>query len=88
MSSLSAQADQARRRITAQRVGAAGRSRRADAGTVTEMARSLLRDAREAGSAEVRCRQTAGVRAERIVRRAPVAAPARLTARPFAARRA
>ena len=37
-----------KRRLTVQRVRAAGRSRRAGTGAVTEMARSLLRDAREA----------------------------------------
>jgi hypothetical protein len=48
MSALARHQDHAARRLTTQRVRAARRSRRADAGAVTEIARSLLRDAREA----------------------------------------
>jgi hypothetical protein len=50
--------------LAARRV-ADGRLRRADAGTVTEMARSLLRDAREAGGGETR-RGHGPTRLERI----------------------
>jgi hypothetical protein len=48
----------------------AGRSRRAGAGAVTEMARSLLHEAREAGVA-----QAGGDRREARVPRAPRALP-------------
>jgi hypothetical protein len=65
MSALARQTDQAARRLTAERVRAAGRFRRAEAGSLTEMARSLLRDAREAGdTAAGRGRSEAG-RAQR-----------------------
>jgi hypothetical protein len=84
MSSV-AHSDQATRRRATQRVRAAGRSRRADAGAVAEMARSLLRDAREADGAEVRCRRDGAVRAERAVRRELTGAPARLSSRQIAA---
>ncbi|MGA2452278.1 MAG: hypothetical protein ABSG93_02070 [Solirubrobacteraceae bacterium] len=88
MSSLATYSDQATRRLAAQRVRTAGRSRRADAGTVTEMARLLLRDAREAHTAEARPRQGAAARAERAVRHELAGASGRLSSRPFAARRA
>ncbi|MGO9487947.1 MAG: hypothetical protein ACLQBB_02825 [Solirubrobacteraceae bacterium] len=48
MSAPAGQSDRAVRRVGAQRRRQDGRSRRADAGAVTEMARALLRDAREA----------------------------------------
>jgi hypothetical protein len=85
MSSLVRQSDQATRRRATQRVRAAGRSRRADAGAVTEMTRSLLRDAREADGAEVPCRQDAAIRAERAVRRELAGASRRLSSRQLAA---
>ncbi len=69
MSSLAPHSDQAARRLPAQRVRAATRARRADAGTVTEMARLLLRDAREAHTAEARPRQCAAARADRAAGR-------------------
>jgi hypothetical protein len=83
MSSLAREADQARRRLTAQRVRAAGRSRRADAGAVTEMTRLLLRDAREADGAEARCGRGGTARG---VRRELAGANGRFSSRPFAAR--
>jgi hypothetical protein len=88
MSALVGHADQAARRLTAERVLAAGRSRRADAGTLTEMTRALLRDAREVGAAEARCRQGAAACAEIAVRDERTAVRGRLTPRAFAARRA
>jgi hypothetical protein len=88
MSSLVQHSDQATRRLAAEHVRAAGRSRRADAGAVTEMARSLLRDAHASDDAEVRCRRGGAARAERAVRREPASANGRLSSRPFAARRA
>ena len=88
MSSLARHSDQATRRHAAQRVRAAGRSRRADAGAVTEMARSLLRDARAADSAVSQCGRGDTARAERAVRRELAGANGRLSSRPFAARRA
>jgi len=60
MSALARPREQAARLLTAERVRAgersrsAGRARRADAGTLTEMTRSLLRDARVVRSAEAR----------------------------------
>jgi hypothetical protein len=88
MSSPVRHSDQATRRHAAQHVRAAGRSRRADAGAVTEMARSLLRDARAADTAEARCRGGGVARAERAVRRELAGVNGRLNSRPFAARRA
>ncbi|HTU78883.1 MAG TPA: hypothetical protein VMF09_09015 [Solirubrobacteraceae bacterium] len=87
---MSAQArpgDQAARRLAVARVRAAGRSRRAGAGAVTELARLLLRDAREAGGA-AGCRQGPGVRAMAAVRSELDLARGRLSPRPRAARRA
>jgi hypothetical protein len=60
-------------RPTARR-SAAGRSRRADDGALTEMARSLLRDARESRGAAL----------ERGRARHPASSPARATGRPVA----
>jgi hypothetical protein len=51
MSTLARQRDRAAMGLAARR-SAAGRSRRADDGALTEMARSLLRDARDSGDAE------------------------------------
>jgi hypothetical protein len=77
--------DQATRGFAARRTA---RSRRADAATVAEMARSLLHDAREADSAAAYQRHDGAGRAERAARRELASANGRLTARPFAARRA
>lgn len=94
MSALTRNDDQTARRLAAQRVRSAGRSRRAGAGTITEMARSLVRDAREAGAAEARSLRDEAARADAAVRQACSGAPARsgkpmrLSSRPFAARRA
>jgi hypothetical protein len=85
MSALARHEDQAARRLTAQRVRTAGRSRRADAGTVTEIARSLLRDAREAGAAEPRGRSGAAAWAGIAVRDERARARERLTLGVFAA---
>ena len=85
MSSLATYSDQATRRLAAQRVRTAGRSRRADAGAVTEMARSLLRDARDADGAKARCRRGGTARAERAVRRELAGATRRLSSRQLAA---
>jgi hypothetical protein len=57
MSAPARHSDQAVRSLAADRLIAAGRARRAEAGSVTEMARSLLRDAREAGEREARQRE-------------------------------
>ena len=54
MSTVTPNSDQLARRRAAERARAVGRARRADAGSVTEIARSLLRDAREAGEAPPR----------------------------------
>ncbi|MCW3018178.1 MAG: hypothetical protein JWN10_486 [Solirubrobacterales bacterium] len=64
MSALARHGDQAarRRKRPAERVRAAGRLRRANAGTLTEMTRSLLHDAREVGAAEARRRTQEGDR--------------------------
>ncbi|HEX4436393.1 MAG TPA: hypothetical protein VH061_06305 [Solirubrobacteraceae bacterium] len=71
------------------RVRAAGRSRRAEEGHVTEMARLLIRDAREAGGGQAEAGQTAAERPHIGVRRRRAASGAgRLTSRPLAARRA
>jgi hypothetical protein len=88
MSSLARHSDQVTRRLAVQRVRAAGRSRRADAGTVTEMTRSLLRDAREVDTGEARCRQGGAAWADSVVRRELAGANGRLTSRALAARRA
>jgi hypothetical protein len=50
MSALAAHTERASRRVAKRRV--AERSRRADDGTVTELARALLRDARHAQAVE------------------------------------
>jgi hypothetical protein len=47
----------------------AARSRRSDAGNVTEMARALLRDAREAGAYEPSVRRGGAVPPSRLIRR-------------------
>jgi hypothetical protein len=93
MSAPVADAEQAVRRLTAERVRAAGRSprvagrsRRADAGALTEMTRALLRDAREVGAAEARCRQGAAACAQSAVRDERAPSRGRLTPRAFAAR--
>jgi hypothetical protein len=89
MSSLTPDNDHATRRQAAQRVRTAARSRRADAGTVTEMARLLLRDAREARPAENLTRQGPAAGAQHAVRRELAGASRRLSSRrPLAARRA
>ncbi len=94
MSAVARHGDQAARRLAVQRVRVAGRARRADQGTVTEMARSLLRDARQADTAEARPCQSAAARAQRTartdraVRRELAGAPGRLSSRPLAAPRA
>jgi hypothetical protein len=88
MSSLTPNNDHAARRLAEQRVRTAARSRRADAGTVTEMARLLLRDAREAHPAEARTRQGPAAGVEYAVRRELAGASGRLSSRPLAARRA
>jgi hypothetical protein len=54
MSAMRRRCDQTVSRSAAKRTHVEGRLRRADAGTVTEMARSLLRDARETGGGETR----------------------------------
>ena len=59
MSAATRHSDQAARRLAPASVRAGGRTRRADAGALTEMARALLRDAREAGASEVRSRKGA-----------------------------
>jgi hypothetical protein len=84
MSSLAPYNDQAARSLAAQRLRTAARSRRAHAGTVTEMARLLLRDAREAHPAEDRTRRGA----QRAVRRELAGVSGRLSSRPLEARRA
>jgi hypothetical protein len=89
MSSLEPNNDHAARGLAAQRVRSAARSRRADAGTITEMARLLLRDAREAAHpAESRIRQGPAAGVQRAVRRELGGASGRLSSRPLAARRA
>jgi len=90
MSSLTRHSDQGAPapRLAPQRVRAAGRSRRADEGTVTEMARSLLRDAREAASAEAGCSPGEATWQARMVRRELAGSRRRLSSRPFAIRRA
>ena len=73
----------------ASRVRASGRSRRAEEGHVSEMARLLIRDARQAGGGQAEAGQTAtepphiGAR-----RRRAASGVGRLTSRPLAARRA
>jgi hypothetical protein len=76
-------------RPAASRVRAAGRSRRAEQGHVTEMARLLIRDARQAGGGHAEAGQIATEHPPIRVRRRRVASGAgRLTPRPLAARRA
>ncbi len=75
------------------RIRAAGRARRAEQGAVTEMARLLLRDAREAAGAQALGRQAAyGHVAEQYpsprVRVRRPGRPARLRSAPLAARSA
>jgi hypothetical protein len=74
MSALARHGDEASRPLTAERVraarrsrsdwrlGSAGRLRRAEAGTLTEMTRSLLRDARAVNAADARRRTLPGGR--------------------------
>jgi hypothetical protein len=88
MSSLAPNNDHAARRLAAQRVRTAARTRRADEGTVTEMARLLLRDAREAHPAGGRIRQGGAAGVQRAGRRELTGASERLSWRPLAARRA
>jgi hypothetical protein len=71
MSAPTGLTDQAARHLATDRLRANGRFRRAEAGSLTEMARALLRDAREAdGRGAALAQEAAG----------------RLTPRPFAAR--
>jgi hypothetical protein len=49
MSAMTRHSDRAAGRLPARRTRLAGRARRAEAGTVTEMARSLLRESGGAG---------------------------------------
>ena len=58
MSTLARKRNQAALRLSARR-SAAGRSRRADDGVLTEMARALLRDGRESRAAERRYEEAA-----------------------------
>jgi hypothetical protein len=87
MSALARQNDQAARRLSAKRVRAAGRSRRANEGTVTEMALSLSRDARRVSGGEVECARVAAPEGIRV-RRVRAVEPARVAPAAFAARRA
>jgi hypothetical protein len=76
-------------RPAASRVRAAGRSRRAEQGHVTEMARLLIRDARETGGDQAEAGRIAVERPLAGIRRRRVASGAgRFTPRPLAARRA
>jgi hypothetical protein len=76
-------------RPPASRVRAAGRSRRAEQGHVTEMARLLIRDARTAGGDQAEAGRIVTERPLLSVRRRRVASGAgRLKSRPLAARRA
>jgi hypothetical protein len=84
MSSLTGHSDQLTRRLAAQRLLSAERSRRADAGTVTEMARSLLRDARDADTAEGRSRRGGVASPEHAARRELAGARLRVSSRSFA----
>ena len=100
MSSLARHSDQRTRRPAAQSVRAAARARRADAGTLAEMARLLVRDAREAHAAGAAVAagaragagagalQAASALADRAAVRELGGESGRLSARPFAARRA
>jgi hypothetical protein len=70
-------------------VRTAGRSRRAEQGHVTEMARLLIRDARDAGGGQAEAGRIANERPLVSVRRRRAAnGVGRLTSRPLAARRA
>jgi hypothetical protein len=80
--------DAAAERSARRRVRSAGRSRRADAGALAEMARLLLRDAREAHASEAQARQGVGASPYRAVRRELAATSGRFSARPLATRRA
>jgi hypothetical protein len=73
MTAMGRRCDQTTSRFTAKRLRAESRLQRAEAGTVTEMARSLLRDARETGGGEARRRHD-GARLHRI-EPAPSAGP-------------
>jgi hypothetical protein len=80
MSPLTQHGERVTRRLAAQRVRAAGRSRRADAGTVAEMARSLIRDAHEAGVAAQR-REGGAPRTDRVLQRGQARVPQPASAR-------
>jgi hypothetical protein len=69
MSALARQSDHAALRLAARR-SAAGRSRRAHDGALTEMARSLLRDAGESRGAKGEPGRGA-IRLERVARACP-----------------
>jgi hypothetical protein len=86
MSALERHGDQVAMHLTAERVRAAGRSRRADDGSLTEMARSLLREAGESDAARAAERAgPAGARPRDGRRTGP---PMRFTRRSFATGRA
>jgi hypothetical protein len=87
MSSLMTHSDRGAPPLAAQRLRAAGRSRRADAGALTEMTRALLRDARDDATGGSP-RRGAVASAERAARRELAGTSPRLSPRPFAARRA
>jgi hypothetical protein len=95
MSPLTGQTDQAVRAIAAERRRAAGRARRAEAAGITAMARSILRDAREARRDQASCDSGAVGAPERSAaasrlarrRRAGGGSP-RLSPSPLAARHA
>jgi hypothetical protein len=87
MSSLMAHSDRGTPPLAGQRLRAAGRSRRADAGALTEMTRALLRDARTVDGG-ARTRDGAAPRMDRAVRRELAGASGCSSSRPFAARRA
>jgi|HubBroStandDraft_6_1064221.scaffolds.fasta_scaffold249233_2 hypothetical protein len=88
MSSLMTHSDRGAPPLAAQRLRAAGRSRRADAGALTEMTRALLRDARDDATGGGSPRRGAVASAERAARRELAGTCPRLSPRPFAARRA
>ncbi len=60
MSALAITTDHAARPHAAERARVAARSRRSDAGSVTEMALALLRDARQSGEGQPGLRRGAG----------------------------
>jgi hypothetical protein len=88
MNSLIRHGDQGAPRLVGQSARATGRSRRADEGAVTEMARSLLRDAREAAGAEAGCGHGGLAWEATVARRELAGSRRRLSSRPFATRRA